>query len=154
MSLSHIKKYSTSFYINDTKLKRHISYVIFVTQTQIVVAPGKFFSKCVLTQPWQTRYISEQQHKGGNSIRHLTAITLWQYYRMSHAEPATIACRSSSERPTGKWVSHSAEHSCRIIVRGFRVTWDILYNWMRWNENCTFQYFLKSGSFMEQTTIL
>jgi hypothetical protein len=42
-------------------------------------------------------------------------------------EPATTACRRSSERTTGKWVGHNAAHSRRMLVGGFRVTWDILF---------------------------
>jgi hypothetical protein len=41
--------------------------------------------------------------------------------------PTTTTCRSSSERTTGKWVSHNAEHSRRMLAGGFRVTMDTLY---------------------------
>jgi hypothetical protein len=44
-----------------------------------------------------------------------------------NVEPATTACHSSSERTTGKWVSHNAENSRHMLVGGFRVTWDTLY---------------------------
>jgi hypothetical protein len=43
-------------------------------------------------------------------------------------EPATTAFRSSSERTAGKGVSHNPERSRRMLVSGFRVTWDVLYN--------------------------
>jgi hypothetical protein len=45
-------------------------------------------------------------------------------------KPSSMACRSSSERTTGNWGSHNADHSRRMLVGGFRVTWDtyiILY---------------------------
>jgi hypothetical protein len=44
-----------------------------------------------------------------------------------NVELATTESRSSSERTAGKWVSHSAEHSRRMPVGGFRVTWDTAY---------------------------
>jgi hypothetical protein len=44
-----------------------------------------------------------------------------------NVEPATTACRSSSERTIGKWVGHNAEHSRRMLVGRFRGTWDSLH---------------------------
>jgi hypothetical protein len=44
-----------------------------------------------------------------------------------NVEPAVTAFQDYSERTTGNWVGHCAEHSRRIPLGGFRVTWDVLY---------------------------
>jgi hypothetical protein len=41
-------------------------------------------------------------------------------------EPATTASRGISERTTEKRVSHDAERRHRMLVGGFRVTWDTI----------------------------
>jgi hypothetical protein len=43
-----------------------------------------------------------------------------------NVESATTACRSINGRTIGKWVNHNAEHIRRMLVSGFRVTWDTL----------------------------
>jgi hypothetical protein len=45
-------------------------------------------------------------------------------------EPATSACRSisSSKGTTGEWIGHNADPNHRMLVGGFPVTSDTLYN--------------------------
>jgi hypothetical protein len=51
-----------------------------------------------------------------------TVCSLMVYY-VRHG----LACRDDSERTTGKRVSHNAEHGRRMLVAGFRITWDTVY---------------------------
>jgi hypothetical protein len=52
-------------------------------------------------------------------------------YRVSYLTwnpPRQHAATAASELPGNELVTHNAEHSRRMLVAGFRVTWDILYN--------------------------
>jgi len=44
-----------------------------------------------------------------------------------NVEPNTVSSGSSSELTSEKLVSHEVDHCCRMLVCGFRVTWDTVY---------------------------